>query len=125
MVTLPATISALTVVAGNNSDVELITEQGDFTEVIKNAEGIMAAENSAPSYDYRILMEEQGKKVQIASYFSSALPPAVGTVLDIRQFKEASGFPDKVKVSGVEEPPRYMAVIVPHSTIMFVKVEPV
>jgi len=70
-------------------------------------------------------MEEQGQKVLIASYFSAELPPAIGKVLDIREYKEASEYPDQVKVLSVEEPAHTAPSIVAHETIVFVMVEPV
>lgn len=56
-----------------------------------------------PIFEFRVFLEENGQGVLIAQYFCSDEPPDVGSLLDIRSFKERPEYPDEVKVLSVKE----------------------
>jgi len=56
------------------------------------------------SYDYHLFMIENGDRVPIASYFTQAELPTVGTLLTTDLFKEDARFPNQVRVLSVDVP---------------------
>ena len=80
--------------------------------------------DTSSTYEYQIFMEEQGSRVLIASYFSQSKPPATGSVIDIKHFKEEDAYPDRVRVLGIEEPPYDETSIAARQIVVHIIVQP-
>jgi hypothetical protein len=80
--------------------------------------------NQSDICEFRIFMVEQGERVLVAFYLTAIRPPAVGTVLDIKMFKEKDAYPDQVRVLSVEEASSDEDSDVEQAAIFSVIVEP-